>query len=52
MQGVVDVLCEACEELKWSTPTAIQKEAIPAALKGMYMLFIMSLFFIFGSVVA
>lgn len=32
--GVVDVLCEACESLKWKTPTKIQKEAIPLALKG------------------
>ncbi|GFS74354.1 probable ATP-dependent RNA helicase DDX47 [Nephila pilipes] len=32
--GVVDVLCEACEQLKWKTPTAIQQEAIPVALKG------------------
>ncbi|XP_055927153.1 probable ATP-dependent RNA helicase DDX47 [Argiope bruennichi] len=32
--GVVDVLCEACEQLKWKTPTAIQKEAIPVALQG------------------
>ncbi|GIZ01880.1 probable ATP-dependent RNA helicase DDX47 [Caerostris extrusa] len=32
--GVVDVLCEACEQLKWKKPTAIQQEAIPIALKG------------------
>ncbi|KAG8182407.1 hypothetical protein JTE90_018298 [Oedothorax gibbosus] len=32
--GVVDVLCEACEQLKWKSPTAIQKEAIPVALQG------------------
>ncbi|XP_036360192.1 probable ATP-dependent RNA helicase DDX47 isoform X2 [Octopus sinensis] len=32
--GVVDVLCEACELLKWKHPTKIQKEAIPVALKG------------------
>ncbi|XP_059481128.1 probable ATP-dependent RNA helicase DDX47 [Neocloeon triangulifer] len=32
--GVVEVLCEACEQLKWKTPTAIQKQAIPLALKG------------------
>ncbi|XP_071039788.1 probable ATP-dependent RNA helicase DDX47 [Parasteatoda tepidariorum] len=32
--GVVDVLCEACEQLKWKSPTAIQQEAIPIALKG------------------
>ncbi|XP_054707603.1 probable ATP-dependent RNA helicase DDX47 [Uloborus diversus] len=32
--GVVDVLCEACDQLKWKNPTAIQKEAIPIALEG------------------
>ncbi|XP_041978826.1 probable ATP-dependent RNA helicase DDX47 [Aricia agestis] len=32
--GVVDVLCEACEELKWKKPSKIQKEAIPLALQG------------------
>lgn len=32
--GVADVLCKACKKLKWEVPTAIQKEAIPAALKG------------------
>lgn len=32
--GVVDVLCEACDLLKWKTPTAIQREAIPVALQG------------------
>ncbi|KAL4713204.1 hypothetical protein ACJJTC_002950 [Scirpophaga incertulas] len=32
--GIVDVLCEACEELKWKTPSKIQKEAIPVALEG------------------
>eukprot|EP00058_Branchiostoma_floridae_P013741 XP_002599229.1 hypothetical protein BRAFLDRAFT_64422 [Branchiostoma floridae] len=32
--GVVDVLCEACEHLKWTTPTKIQTEAIPLALEG------------------
>uniref|UniRef100_A0A023GKF4 RNA helicase n=1 Tax=Amblyomma triste TaxID=251400 RepID=A0A023GKF4_AMBTT len=32
--GVVDVLCEACEQLKWKSPTKIQKEAIPLALQG------------------
>ncbi|CAG4959166.1 unnamed protein product [Parnassius apollo] len=32
--GVVDVLCEACEELKWKNPSKIQKEAIPVALQG------------------
>ncbi|OWR53508.1 putative ATP-dependent RNA helicase DDX47 like protein [Danaus plexippus plexippus] len=32
--GVVDVLCEACAELKWKHPSKIQKEAIPVALQG------------------
>ncbi|CAB3227286.1 unnamed protein product [Arctia plantaginis] len=32
--GVVDVLCEACEELKWKKPSKIQTEAIPVALQG------------------
>ena len=34
-KGVVDVLCEACAQLKWQTPTKIQQEAIPVALAGM-----------------
>ncbi|KAI8437132.1 hypothetical protein MSG28_010482 [Choristoneura fumiferana] len=32
--GVVDVLCEACKDLKWKNPSKIQKEAIPVALEG------------------
>ncbi|KAK2182055.1 hypothetical protein NP493_369g05036 [Ridgeia piscesae] len=32
--GVVDVLCEACERLKWKEPSKIQKEAIPLSLTG------------------
>lgn len=32
--GVCDQLVEACEELKWKTPTKIQVEAIPHALAG------------------
>ncbi|XP_052770209.1 probable ATP-dependent RNA helicase DDX47 [Mya arenaria] len=32
--GVVDVLCEACEGLKWKSPSKIQREAIPVALTG------------------
>lgn len=32
LQGVVDVLCEACERMKWSAPTPMQRQAIPAAL--------------------
>ena len=34
-QGVVDVLCEACEQLKWKVPSKIQREAVPVALAGM-----------------
>jgi len=33
-QGVADVLCEACEEMKWTQPTVIQREALPVALQG------------------
>ncbi|XP_048242888.1 probable ATP-dependent RNA helicase DDX47 isoform X1 [Haliotis rufescens] len=32
--GIVDVLCEACEQLKWKVPTQIQKESLPIALDG------------------
>ncbi|XP_076309062.1 putative ATP-dependent RNA helicase DDX47 isoform X2 [Tachypleus tridentatus] len=32
--GVIDVLCKACEELKWNSPTKIQQEAIPPALRA------------------
>ncbi|XP_071796914.1 probable ATP-dependent RNA helicase DDX47 [Asterias amurensis] len=32
--GVVDVLCEACERLKWKTPTKIQREALPLSFQG------------------
>ncbi|KAH9517210.1 putative ATP-dependent RNA helicase DDX47 [Dermatophagoides farinae] len=32
--GVCDVLCEACESLKWTKPSKIQIEAIPLALEG------------------
>lgn len=32
--GVIDVLCEACEQIKWYTPTKIQQEAIPLAIEG------------------
>ncbi len=28
------MLCEACVGLKWSTPTAIQREALPVAFQG------------------
>lgn len=36
-QGVVDVLCEACEQLKWKNPSKIQKEALPVAFAGKYI---------------
>ncbi|XP_054166717.1 probable ATP-dependent RNA helicase DDX47 [Oppia nitens] len=32
--GVNQILCEACEALKWQKPTKIQIQAIPLALKG------------------
>lgn len=32
--GLTEVLCKACEQLKWKTPSKIQKEAIPLALQG------------------
>lgn len=32
--GLVDTLCKACTELKWKTPSKIQRESIPIALKG------------------
>lgn len=32
--GIVDVLCEACNSLKWIKPTPIQIEALPIALEG------------------
>lgn len=32
--GVIDSLCEACTSLGFTTPTAIQREAIPIALQG------------------
>lgn len=34
VQGVTDVLCEACDQLGWKVPTKIQIEAIPVALQG------------------
>lgn len=34
LQGVVDILCEACAALNWKNPSKIQREAIPLALKG------------------
>lgn len=33
-KGLTDVLCKACEQLKWKEPSKIQKEAIPVALQG------------------
>lgn len=38
-KGIVDVLCEACEQLKWKSPSKIQKEAIPVALQGIVSYF-------------
>uniref|UniRef100_A0A1B0B7P1 RNA helicase n=1 Tax=Glossina palpalis gambiensis TaxID=67801 RepID=A0A1B0B7P1_9MUSC len=32
--GLNETLCKACEELKWETPSRIQKESIPLALQG------------------
>uniref|UniRef100_A0A803THB5 RNA helicase n=1 Tax=Anolis carolinensis TaxID=28377 RepID=A0A803THB5_ANOCA len=32
--GVTEVLCEACDQLGWKTPTKIQVESIPLALQG------------------
>uniref|UniRef100_A0A3Q3H2U9 RNA helicase n=1 Tax=Labrus bergylta TaxID=56723 RepID=A0A3Q3H2U9_9LABR len=34
LQGVTEVLCEACDQLGWKSPTKIQVEAIPVALQG------------------
>lgn len=31
---MVDILCKACDQLKWKSPTKIQKESIPVALEG------------------
>jgi ATP-dependent RNA helicase DDX47/RRP3 len=30
----IDVLCEACEGLKWKNPSEMQGEAIPVGLAG------------------
>ncbi|KAF2457771.1 P-loop containing nucleoside triphosphate hydrolase protein [Lineolata rhizophorae] len=32
--GVIEQLCEACEQMGYKEPTAIQREAIPLALEG------------------
>ncbi|KAK7111865.1 probable ATP-dependent RNA helicase DDX47 [Littorina saxatilis] len=32
--GVVDELCEACQQLGWKSPTLIQSEALPVAFSG------------------
>ncbi|XP_050311179.1 probable ATP-dependent RNA helicase DDX47 [Anthonomus grandis grandis] len=32
--GLVDALCKACEQLKWKSPSKIQRESIPVALQG------------------
>ena len=34
LQGVTDVLCEACSALGWKKPTRIQEEALPLAFEG------------------
>ena len=34
LQGVTEVLCEACAALGWKTPTKIQQEALPLAFEG------------------
>lgn len=31
---MVKELCDACEQLKWTKPSAIQREALPVALQG------------------
>eukprot|EP00949_MAST-11_sp_MAST-11-sp1_P005333 g5333.t1 len=32
--GLAEVLCEACDALKWKNPSLIQAQAIPPALRG------------------
>lgn len=32
--GLIPELCDSCERVGWKTPTNIQREAIPVALKG------------------
>ena len=32
--GVCEELCDACEKLKFTTPTNIQKESLPYSLKN------------------
>ncbi|OXU25631.1 hypothetical protein TSAR_016007 [Trichomalopsis sarcophagae] len=32
--GIVESLCQACEDLKWKAPTKIQREAIPLTIQG------------------
>ena len=60
MQGLRSELEEACNLLKWTEPTPIQKEAIPLALQGfkffmvwrcteVYFLFLNSKVLIFNS---
>ena len=38
MQGLRSELEEACNLLKWTEPTPIQKEAIPLALQGIFFM--------------
>ena len=39
-QGVVDVLCQACDQMKWKQPSKIQCEAIPVSLEGVMLLIV------------
>ena len=32
--GLIDILVESCEALKFTKPTPIQEQSIPAALEG------------------
>lgn len=32
--GIIDQLCEACDNLGYKSPTSIQSESIPLALQG------------------
>jgi superfamily II DNA/RNA helicase len=39
LQGLNDVLCEACEKLGWKIPTKIQCESLPVALQSIVSLY-------------
>ena len=41
-KGLHEILCKSCESLKFVTPSAIQREAIPHALEGSSNLTVMS----------